>query len=75
MPTARFDAQLSGSGRDRGEYIVLARQRDARGTVLRGSRVFTVPCVEPTMVLSPLAGPAGTTTVVTGTDFPPGYDA
>ena len=24
------------------------------------------------MVLSPLAGPAGTTTVVTGTDFPPG---
>ena len=67
----RFDVQLTGSGRDRGEYTVLARQRDARGTVLRGSRIFTVPCVEPTMVLTPLAGPAGTTTVVTGTDFPP----
>ena len=67
----RFDELLPGAGRDRGEYTVLARQRDARGTVLRGSRLFTVPCVEPTMVLAPLAGPAGTTTVVTGTDFPP----
>jgi hypothetical protein len=66
-----FDAQLSAIGRDRGDYIVLARQRDARGTVLRGSRTFTVPCVEPTMVLSPLAGATGATTVVTGTDFPP----
>ena len=69
--TGMFDVQLSAGGRDCGDYTVLARQRDARGTVLRGSRVFTVPCIEPTMVLAPLAGPAGTTTVVTGTDFPP----
>jgi hypothetical protein len=67
-----FDVRLAATGRDRGDHIVLARQRDARGTLLRGSRVFTVPCVEPTMVIAPLAGSAGTTTVVTGTDFPPG---
>ena len=67
-----FDVPLTASGRDRGDYTILARQRDARGTVLRASRVFTVPCVEPTMVIAPLSGPAGTTTLVTGTDFPPG---
>ena len=67
-----FDVPLTGSGRDRGDYTILARQRDTRGTVLRASRVFTVPCVEPTMVIAPLSGPAGTTTLVTGTDFPPG---
>lgn len=67
-----FDGQLIGSGRERGEYIVLARQRDARSTVLRATRVFTVPCVEPTLTIEPLSGPAGYATVVTGTDFPPG---
>ena len=67
-----FDVDLPATGRDRGDHIVLARQRDAHGTLLRASRVFTVPCVEPTMVLSPLAGPAGTVTTATGTDFPPG---
>jgi hypothetical protein len=67
-----FDAVLIAIGRDRGEYTVLARQRDARGTVLRGTRVFTVPCVEPTLTVEPLSGPAGYATLVTGTDFPPG---
>ena len=67
-----FDAQLPGGGRDRGEYTVLVRQRDARGVVLRASRVFTVPCVEPTLTIEPLSGPTGYTTTVTGTDFPPG---
>ncbi len=67
-----FDTPLTGSGRDPGDYTVLARQRDARGTVLRASRVFTVPCVEPSMVFTQLSGPAGTTTTVTGTDFPAG---
>ncbi len=67
-----FDAQLVGSGRDRGEYLILARQRDARGTVLRASRPFTVPCLEPTIVIDPQSGPAGYATAVTGTDFPPG---
>jgi hypothetical protein len=67
-----FDALLTAVGRDRGEYTVLARQRDARGTVLRGTRVFTVPCVEPTLKIEPASGPAGYATLVTGTDFPPG---
>ena len=69
-----FDALLTAVGRDRGEYTVLARQRDARGTVLRGTRVFTVPCVEPTLKIEPASGPAGYATLVTGTDFPPGTD-
>jgi len=67
-----FDSLLTAVGRDRGEYTVLARQRDARGTVLRGTRVFTVPCVEPTLKIEPASGPAGYATLVTGTDFPPG---
>ena len=67
-----FEALVTAVGRDRGEFLVLARQRDARGTVLRGSRVFTVPCLEPTLTIAPVSGPAGYATLVTGTDFPPG---
>ncbi len=67
-----FDVRLQGTGRDRGEYTITARQRDARGTVLRASRTFTVPCVEPVLTIAPPSGPGGYATLVTGADFPPG---
>ena len=48
-----FDVRLQGTGRDRGEYAITARQRDANGTVLRASRTFSVPCVEPVLTIAP----------------------
>lgn len=69
-----FDVQLPGTGRDRGEYTVLARQRDARGAVARASRTFTVPCVEPALTIQPASGPAAFAPTVTGADFPPGTE-
>ena len=67
-----FEVRIRATGRDAGEYTIVARQRDERGIVLRASRKFTVPCVAPTLTIEPASGPAGYTTLVTGADFPPG---
>ncbi len=40
--------------------------------MLRASRTFTVPCVEPVLTIEPASGPGGYATLVTGADFPPG---
>ncbi len=67
-----FDTTIAVTGRDRGEYGVLGRQRDTRGAVVaRATRALTVPCVEPVLEIRPVSGPAGYATTVTGIDFPP----
>jgi hypothetical protein len=69
-----FSAILPARGQSDVGYRIHAYQVDSAGAIAAVARTpFTVPCpYDPSITLTPDAGPPGYTTRVTGTDFPPG---